>query len=342
MSFALDWVENEGENTAKFSCRAGLGPYRITARGHSKKTAEKRTPDLAPKPVWRWLTNQFIYKKDGDTLFDRGLPPSITPLDMYFLSGFSNDIFAQHAGDSGIDAYEKFRQYIASYGIYQPTTPVLRGTIPDPNQTEPVGLNGGRLAEAMKELIRTDEEGDSYFGSLYMDDVLEMIDWLQSVKITEPKKSTLNANIPTTRNVIEFQDRYMKSTARFTAYDASEGALYVFFLLSLAMHPDAPPVFAVDNFDQALNPRLARHLTETFCELILEQKKQVFLTTHNPLVLDGLDLSNDDIRLFTVERDSESGKTNVKRVELTTNLLKQEQPASRLWVNGLLGGVPLL
>ena len=29
----------------------------------------------------------------------------------------------------------------------------------------------------------------------------------------------------------------------------------------------------------------------------------MFLTTHNPLVLDGLDLSNDDIRLFSVDRD---------------------------------------
>ena len=111
-----------------------------------------------------------------------------------------------------------------------------------------------------------------------------------------PKKSNINANVPTTRDVIEFTDRYMKDTAQFTGYDASEGALYVLFMLALAMHPQGPSIFAVDSFDHALNPRLAKKMMEVFCDQILRQDKHVFLTTHNPLVLDGLNLSNDNIQ----------------------------------------------
>ena len=46
------------------------------------------------------------------------------------------------------------------------------------------------------------------------------------------------------------------------------------------------------------------------CRQIIENQKHVFLTTHNPLVLDGLDLSNDLIRLFAVER-SRNGYTQI-------------------------------
>lgn len=62
-------------------------------------------------------------------------------------------------------------------------------------------------------------------------------------------------------------------------------------------------MFAIDSFDHALNPRLAKKVMEVFSQLILDSGKTVFLTTHNPLVLDGLDIGNDQIRLFTVGRN---------------------------------------
>ncbi|MBF0508272.1 MAG: AAA family ATPase, partial [Deltaproteobacteria bacterium] len=41
---------------------------------------------------------------------------------------------------------------LRDYAIYTPNTPVLRGVTPDPQTREPVGLAGGRLAEAVGEL----------------------------------------------------------------------------------------------------------------------------------------------------------------------------------------------
>ncbi len=119
--------------------------------------------------------------------------------------------------------------------------------------------------------------------------------------------------------------------------------MYVLFLLALAGHPESPPFFAVDNFDQALHPRVARALTRTICDRILEDgNRQMLATTHNPLVLDGLNLLDDRIRLFTVERDSR-GATQVRRITVTEDLMAQAENGmslSRLWTMGRLGGVP--
>ena len=229
---------------------------------------------------------------------------------------------------------------LKKYAIYQPVTPILRGTLPDPIQIAPIGLSGGRLAEAIADLIR-EENGEILFGDMDMDELLEMIDWADSISITSPNKSNINANVPATRRVIEFRDRYMKQSKRFTAYDASEGALYVLFLMCLALHPDTPDIFAIDNFDQAMNPRLAKEITGRFCNEIIKRGKTVFLTTHNPLVLDGLDLTDERIRLFETDRD-ENGHIIMNRIRVSEELISTGQSLSRLWINGYLGGVPEL
>lgn len=82
-------------------------------------------------------------------------------------------------------------------------------------------------------------------------------------------------------------------------------------------------------------------MIQVFCQQIIENDKYVFLTTHNPLVLDGLDISNDDIRLFSVERDK-NGYAQIKRIKVSQELINEGQPLSRLWINGRLGGVPEL
>lgn len=134
--------------------------------------------------------------------------------------------------------HDKNAQYVQSlvdairdYGIFQPNTPTLRGIQTDQYQNEPVGLCGGRLAEAIEGLLVEDIDGNPMFGSLYMDDVLDLIDWSVGIKVTPPKKSSINASVPTSRRVIEFTDKYMRSDKKFTAYDASEGALYVLLML---------------------------------------------------------------------------------------------------------------
>ncbi len=98
---------------------------------------------------------------------------------------------------------------------------------------------------------------------------------------------------------------------------------------ALALHPRAPKCLAIDNVDQALDPRLARKLTEALCSWTsrLNGGRQWLMTANNPAVLDGLPLRH----------------TVVKRIDLET--ARKARPSdewrlSRMWMNGLLGGVP--
>lgn len=68
-------------------------------------------------------------------------------------------------------------------------------------------------------------------------------------------------SVPTPRRVLELTDRYMaEGRNTLTAYDASEGSLFVLFAMVVGLHPGVAPVVAVDNVDHGLNPRLARAL----------------------------------------------------------------------------------
>jgi hypothetical protein len=116
----------------------------------------------------------------------------------------------------------------------------------------------------------------------------------------------------------------------------------VLFAAILATHPDSPKLLAIDNFDATLNPRLLRSLSSKMVEWVLDRDRQLLMTCHNPLVLDGLPLQDERVRLFAVDR-SYGGMTVIRRVVVDEALMakaKEGWPLSRLWILGHLGGVP--
>jgi predicted ATPase len=136
----------------------------------------------------------------------------------------------------------------------------------------------------------------------------------------------------------------MKSTRKtLTAYDANEGALYVLFAAVLCLSTSSPSLFAIDNLEQALNPRLIARLTERLSGWLIGDSaaRQLIFTAHNPAVLDGLDHTDDEVRLFAVERNSD-GHSCVRRVILSEELRKllKEFPLSCPWMRGSLGAFP--
>lgn len=224
------------------------------------------------------------------------------------------------------------------YTIYSPSTKILREIVADEVARDPVGLSGGGLAVAVGELLQDKAIGFD------KDDLLDLIEWAQDVDVVPSSQAQISPAVKVAPVTVRFVDRYMRGGRRtLSAYDASEGALYVLFMLVLALHPRAPPFFAVDNFDQALHPRLAAALTRRVCEIIKKAPaRQLLATTHNPLVLDGLNLLDDDIRLFTVDRN-EQGHTVVERVRVTSDIMalaEQGMSLSQLWVMGRIGGMP--
>lgn len=232
---------------------------------------------------------------------------------------------------------------LIDFAIYSPTTPVLRGIAVEEVSRDPLGLTGGGLPETIKHLI---DRAAGTLGPFDLDDVWEMIEWAENMSAVPAGQASLSPAVKTTPIVLRFVDRYMRSERNtLSAYDASEGALYVLFMLALVSHERSPRVFALENFDQALHPRLAQALTRMVAEQVVRDgTRQVLATTHNPLVLDGLNLLNPEIRLFAVDRD-DSGVTRVRRVEVSPELLAEAEQGlglSRLWLMGRLGGVPRL
>jgi len=233
---------------------------------------------------------------------------------------------------------------LAGYKIFTPTTPVLRGIQPDIMPSDPLGLLGGRLAEAVEEIL---DLKNKRFGKSDLDEVLDLLYWVDEFDITAPSRELLSPFVPSLRSLVRFRDCWMDPRRNLiSGYDASEGALYVLFTLVLALHPRTPRFFAVDNFCHSMNPRLSRGLARLFCRLMLESDppRQALLTTHSPLVLDGLDLRDERIRLFAVDRShSTGGATNVSRVRLSDSILEKGEkgmPLSTMWSMGFLGGVP--
>jgi hypothetical protein len=236
-------------------------------------------------------------------------------------------------------------QRLQEYAIYCPNTPTLRGIVPDMQSRAPVGLNGGQLAEGFAALSKhLANDDDDPKAEEKFDEVLALIDWVADIQTTSHGATLLSTKVPRTKWMLKFTDRYMvKSRNELTAYDASEGALYVIFAALLCLLPQAPRLFAIDNLDQALNPRLLARLTANLSGWLRHNgmDRQLLFTAHNPAVLDGLDLSDPEVRLFAVERNS-NGLTCVRRLELTHELaaLNQQYPLSRLWLMGHLGAVP--
>ncbi|MCP4346879.1 MAG: AAA family ATPase [Desulfobacterales bacterium] len=293
-------------------------------------------------PEDAWDYEQELFLRDNIEMINR---KDMSKINASYAS--SEDLFIMANKNIGIlGLFDDLKTITAlnNYKIFAPTTPVLRGLQPDIVPLDPLGLLGGRLAEAIEDMLDLENE---MLGSLDLDEVLDLLDWVDEFDITAPSRELLSPNIPSLRSVVRFKDYWMdKKRNQLSGYDASEGALYVLFMLVLALHPRTPKFFAIDNFDQAMNPRLARALTRLFCKIIIESDppRQAMLTTHNPMVLDGLDLRDDRIRLFAVERNhSTGGATKASRVILSDNILKSGEkgtPLSMMWVTGLLGGVP--
>lgn len=308
--------------TIDLSAVQGAAEYRVGLRNPIRK------PDAA----WTFATEVLL--EDGGKLL--GVSPRT-----HHRGDITKGVAALHLVTRDVESPASLLvEGLQRYRIYTPDTHTLRGLVIDSQQQDPVGLSGGRLAEAVQSTLaglgraRADE---------VRDEVRELLDWVEDFAVRKAGDVPMSRSVPSTPFVLEFTDRFMrKDRQTVSGYDASEGAVLVLFLMVLALHPSAPPIFAVDNVDHGLNPRLACALTKQVVEWILAGDRQAIFTAHNPLVLDGLALQDDRVRLFTVNRDHQ-GRTTLRRIvvdEQMRDRAKQGWSLSRMWTAGWLGGVP--
>jgi predicted ATPase len=320
----------------KTSFEAGRIPPHITLEAASTDGAVFRVALLNPleKPEPAWSFKSEFLSDSKSELVSRGVRGDRSHLTA--TAGLSALKLVELPSTS---AAAVLLQTLQTYAIYCPNTPTLRATVQDPQMRPPVGLSGGGLAEAFQDVRKALSDDDER-----LDEAFTLIDWVRDISATDAASSLLSPSVARGKNVLKFTDRFMKGSRNtLTAYDASEGALYVLFAAVLCLSASAPRLLAVDNLDQALNPRLISRLTERLSGWLesTDAARQLLFTAHNPAVLDGLDLTDDEVRLFAVERNS-NGHTCVRRVTLSEELrkLNEQYPLSRLWMMGNLGAVP--
>ena len=253
---------------------------------------------------------------------------------------------------------------LSVYAIYSPQTAVLRGMQQGQVDTSPIGLHGAGLPEAVLGLIqqlknarRASQRKRSPATCQLKDKAFELVwlpQWINQVKVGGIEKHlTSRESLSSGEDMVYFVDKFMHKKRRgLSAYDSSEGTLYLLFAAVLLSHNDSPKMFAFDNVDSALNPHMTRALWETIIDTVETATdenldcgpRQVFLTSHNPTSLDAFDLFSERQRVFVVERNDE-GHTEVTPLTPREGMSREEwyeakagKNLSQLWLDGEIRG----
>ena len=215
--------------------------------------------------------------------------------------------------------------------IYNINTNALRGVSND-SKKQPLGING----EGLDILLSTFTEDQ-----LNELKNLNFISWLKDIHVDLGDTLKYKGyKLGRSTSDLYFTDKYMqRKNNMFAAENANEGALHVLFYLALLISVRTPSFFAIDNIETALNPMLCRQLMTSITELAKKHNKQALITTHNPAVLDGLNLHDPEQHLFVVKRTDE-GHTKVERIKLKPNVKDESLKLSELWMRGYLGALP--
>jgi len=263
--------------------------------------------------------NEFNLMKDDMTLKgDRNLEIYLSNLDnaKKYLSNIKNSFPINN---------------IINFLIYSPENTALR-TFEKEGQIQPLGINGEGLLKLLK--VVNNYEDKSYINTIIKS--LQLFDWFEDISIPDSLSSG--------EDKVIIKDKYLYQ--EIDQRSTNEGFLFILFYITLIVAKETPKAFAIDNVDASLNPKLCTKLMTIITELAHKYDKQIFLTTHNPAILDGIDLFDDEQRLFVISR-SNKGHTKADRIEPPKGTTKEDWEEqnyglklSDIWLSGAIGGMP--
>ena len=261
-----------------------------------------------------------------------------------------------------VSVFSEFSRYV----IFSPQADFLRARQSGRMDVPPVGLHGEGLSGAVVSFLselgrlrRVEEEKSGAGGHelQIMDECTRLVwlpGWAKSfgAHFANPQLTSRDV-ADSSGKIVYFTDKFMHAKRnKLSVYDSSEGTLFLLFTTIILSHPESPKVFALDNVDNALNPKLTRKLLEQILRVVaLTSKgvsrcgaKQVFLTSHNPTALDAFDIFDKDHRVFVVMRNKK-GHTVVEPLIPNSGWTKEDwqlasggRNLSQLWLDGDIPG----
>ncbi|MEN8221383.1 MAG: AAA family ATPase [Pseudomonadota bacterium] len=217
------------------------------------------------------------------------------------------------------------KKSLQEFIIYSPEYHCLRN-FKEEGQIRPLGINGEGLFKLLQVLSLDKDKLNE------IKEKLKLMGWFKDFQVPN--------NLFIGERAIQIEDRYLDREITFDQRSTNEGFLFLLFYFCLFISEDTPPFFAIDNIDASLNPKLCRQLIKELANLAKNYDKQVIFTTHNPAILDGLNLNDDEQRLLVVSRN-QSGYTRARRF-LKPETPEGEEPItlSEAFLRGYLGGLP--
>ncbi|MEQ8999171.1 MAG: AAA family ATPase [Coleofasciculus sp. B1-GNL1-01] len=221
---------------------------------------------------------------------------------------------------------EVHQSYLDNFLIYSPENFALR-QFEKEGQIQPLGINGEGLFKLLK-VLNLDQSKINE-----LKEKLKLLFWFEDF--------TIHAEFLDSEKSLKTKDRYLDpDLSAFDQKSANEGFLFLLFYFALFISDDTPRFFAIDNIDASLNPKLCSQLMRELVQLAKKYDKQVIITTHNPAILDGLDLDDPEQQLWVIYRNK-FGHTKARPVEKPTPLEGQDPvKLSEAFMRGYIGGLP--
>ena len=296
----------------------------ITVKGKSLKSIFSNTNE----EYSQWILDHQINNKDDNSnilnLVNNLLKIKIN--DKEKVSSFFNNV-DENFLEKIVENLEKHDIKINNFLIYSPENTALR-IFHDEGKIQPLGINGEGLLKLLK--VVNNYEDKSYINTII--ESLQLFDWFEDIKISD--------EFSFGEQKLTIKDKYLYK--EIDQRSTNEGFLFILFYITLIVSKETPKSFAIDNIDASLNPKLCTKLMTIICDLAKKYDKQIFLTTHNPSILDGIDLKDQEQKLFVVSRNS-NGYTHVKRVTTEDNPIDEDGEMlhlSEAFMRGYLGGLP--
>ena len=137
------------------------------------------------------------------------------------------------------------------------------------------------------------------------------------------------------RLLLRFNDKGFQDP--FYAQQMSDGTLKLFAYLLLLEDPAPPPFLCIEEPENGLYHKLLESLTREFRHHATGRKggSQVFITTHQPYLVNALDVNE----VWILEK-GDDGYSTIRRASddpLVKNLVEEELPLGGLWYSDYLG-----
>jgi predicted ATPase len=210
---------------------------------------------------------------------------------------------------------------LSNYIIYSPEIASLR-KFEEESQIQPLGIKG----EGIFSLLQI------FYENYGVETIKELKDYLQIIEWFEDFEAILDRT--SGRKSLVVKDKFLPDVS-LNQNNVNEGFLYLLFYISLFISKETPTFFAIDNIESSFHPKLCEELIKQLVSLSKKYNKQVILTTHNPFVLDGLQLEDPDQSLFVVRRNTD-GETIANKINSQPKNVK----LSEAWTLGYIGGQP--